>query len=589
MNVTATLPGMAPAEDVREKLRGYWRRRPTFFVTAALVLLLTISLAVLLPPTYRAGATILIEQQEIPQERVRSAQTSNSDQRVQVISQRVMTTQNLLMLIDRYHLYPDIRLTKPREVLMQRMRDDIIMKMISADVIDPRSGHPTQATIAFSVSYQNQSPELALKVANDLTSLYLNENLTSRTQLAEQTSAFFAEEASRQQARIVELDKTLADFKEKHHDRLPELETLNVQGSDRTELELRDVENHLSAIDSQRIVLEAQLAQISPTAVVYSDTGQRVMNTEDRLKDLKSKLAGYRARYAPDHPDVVNTEREVAGLEKEVKAEDGTSDIARQLNDAKAQLGQALEKYSADHPDVIRLQHLVNELEKTVASQPASSNLLKEQAHADSPAYIQVRGQIDALMAQRKSDELKRDELQAKLDDYERRLAAAPAVERDYRLLAQELENAQLKYQQIRAKQSDVQVSENLETERKGERFTMIEPPLPPEKPISPNRILIVAMGLVLSLGAGFGAVVLKDSLDPSVRGVNDVRRLLSVPPLAAIPNIVTEAEARRQRRVARYSWQGAVMALVAVGAAVHFLVRPLDIVWLSLLHRFGM
>jgi polysaccharide biosynthesis transport protein len=589
MNATATLPGMAPAEDVREKLRGYWRRRPTFFVTAALVLLLTISLAVLLPPTYRAGATILIEQQEIPQELVRSAITSFADQRVQVISQRVMTTQNLFMLIDRYHLYPDIRLTKPREVLMQRMRDDIVMKMISADVIDPRSGHPTQATIAFSVSYQNQSPELALKVANDLTTLYLNENLTSRTQLAEQTSAFFAQEASRQQARIVELDKTLADFKEKHHDRLPELETLNVQGSDRTELELRDVENHLSAIDSQRILLDAQLAQISPTAVVFSDTGQRVMNTEDRLKDLKSKLAGYKARYAPDHPDVVNTEREVAGLEKEVKAEDGTSDIARQLNDAKAQLGQALEKYSADHPDVIRLQHLVSELEKTVASQPASSNLIKEQTHADNPAYIQVKGQVDALMAQRKSDELKRDELQAKLDNYERRLAAAPAVERDYRLLAQELENAQLKYQQIRAKQSDVQVSENLETERKGERFTMIEPPLPPEKPISPNRILILAMGFVLSLGAGVGAVVLKDSLDPSVRGVSDVRRLLSVPPLAAIPNIVTEAEARRQRRVARYSWQGAVLALVGVGVTVHFLVRPLDIVWLSLLHRFGM
>jgi succinoglycan biosynthesis transport protein ExoP len=589
MNVTATSLGMAPAEDVREKLRGYWRRRPTFFVTAAILLLFTISLAVLLPPTYRAGATILIEQQEIPQELVRSAITSFADQRVQVISQRVMTTQNLLVLIDRYHLYPDIRLTKPREVLMQRMRDDIIMKMISADVIDPRSGHPTQATIAFSVSYQNQSPELALKVANDLTTLYLNENLTSRTQLAEQTSAFFAEEAARQQARIVELDKTLADFKEKHHDRLPELQTLNVQGSDRTELELRDVENHLSAIDSQRILLEAQLAQISPTAVVFSDTGQRVMNTEDRLKDLKSKLAGYKARYAPDHPDVVNTAREVAGLEKEVKAEDGTSDIARQLNDARAQLGQALEKYSADHPDVIRLRHLVSDLEKTVASQPASGNLIKEQAHADNPAYIQVKGQVDALMAQRKSDELKRDELQAKLDDYERRLAAAPAVERDYRLLAQELDNAQLKYQQIRAKQSDVQVSENLETERKGERFTMIEPPLPPEKPISPNRILILAMGFVLSLGAGFGAVVLKDSLDPSVRGVNDVRRLLSVPPLAAIPNIVTEAEARRQRRVARYSWQGAVLALVGVGVSVHFLVRPLDIVWLSLLHRFGM
>jgi uncharacterized protein involved in exopolysaccharide biosynthesis len=589
MNVTATLSGVTAAEDVREKLRGYWRRWPTFLVTAAIFFSLMASLAVLLPPTYRSSATILIEQQEIPQELVRSAITSFADQRIQVISQRVMTTQNLLALIDRYRLYPDIRLTKPREVLMQRMREDIAMKMISADVIDPRSGHPTQATIAFSVSYQNHSPELALKVANDLTTLYLNENLTSRTQLAEQTSTFFAEQASREQVRIVEFDKALADFKQKHKDSLPELAQLNIQTNDRTELALRDVENHIAALDSQRILLEAQLAQLSPTALVYSDTGQRVMNTEDRLRDLKSKLAGYKARYAPGHPDIVTTEREVAGLEKEVKAEDGTSDLARQLNEAKARLGQALEKYSADHPDVIRLQHMVSELEKSVAAQPASSDLVKEQAHADNPAYIQVKGQIDALMTERKSDEAKRDELQAKLDDYERRLAAAPAVERDYRALARDLENAQIKYQQIRAKQSDVQISENLETERKGERFTMIEPPLPPEKPVSPNRILIFAMGLVLSLSAGIGAVVLKDSLDPSIRGINDVRRLLSVPPLAAIPNIVTVSETRRRRRVTRYSWQGAVVVLVGVGAVIHFLVRPLDIVWLSLLHRFGM
>ena len=581
--------GAPSAEDLREKLRGYWRRRMTFFAAAGVLLALTVLLAVFLPPTYRSTATILIEQQEIPQDLVRSAISSFADQRIQVISQRVMTTQNLLSLIDRYHLYPDLRLTRPREVLMQRMRDDIGMKMISADVIDPRSGHPTQATIAFSVSYQSQSPELALKVANDLTSLYLNENLTSRTHLAEQTTAFFAEEASRQQARIVELDKALADFKEKHRDRLPELATINTQVSDRTDLELRDVENHLSALDSQHILLEAQLAQISPTALIFSDTGQRVMNTEDRLKALKSQLAGFKARYAPGHPDIVATEREVLGLEKEVKAEDGTSDLARRLNDAKGLLAQAQERYSPDHPDVIRLQRVVGELENAVAAQPASGNLLKEQAHADNPAYIQVRGQIDALMAERESAEMKRAELQTKLNDYEGRLTAAPAVERDYRALARDLDNAQLRYQQIRAKQSDAQISDQLETEKKGERFTMIEPPLPPEKPISPNRILILAMGFMLSLAMGLGAVVLKESLDPSIRGINDVRRLLSVPPLAAIPNIVTPSEARRQRRVTRYSWQGAVIVLIGVGAAVHFLVRPLDIVWLGLLHRFGM
>jgi succinoglycan biosynthesis transport protein ExoP len=574
------------ALDLRSKLRGYWRQRTIFILVSGVFIATTIALALLLPSTYMSSATILIEQQEIPQELVRSAVTSFADQRVQIISQRVMTTQNLLTMIERYNLYPNVRLSKPREVLLETMRSDISMKMISADVIDPRSGRPTQATIAFSVSYKNHSPELALKVANDLTSLYLNENLTSRTQMAEQTASFFAEEAARQQARIMEIDKKLAEFKQKNQDSLPESMQLNTNISERTEMDLRDANNRIAAIESQKVLLEAQLAQITPTQQVFSDTGQRVMNAEDRLKALRSQLAAYKARYAPNHPDILTTQREVEGLEKQVTADDGTSDIARQLDEAKAQLARANEKYSPEHPDVVRLTRQVEELRKLVAASPGT--LTKEKAHADNPAYIQVKGQLDALGVEHESAVKKRDELRAKLDDYEHRLAQEPAVERQYRELARDLDSAQFKYQEIRSKQTEVQVSQNLETEHKGERFTMIEPPLPPEKPISPNRFLILVMGLVLSVAAGFGAAVLRDSLDVSVRGVQDVRALLSVPPLAAIPVIVTQAEEKRRRRVVRYSWQGGIVGLIALVAAVHFLVRPLDVVWLVLLHRFG-
>jgi len=557
-------------------------------LVAGIVMTAGVALALLLPPTYTSGATILIEQQEIPQELVRSAVTSFADQRVQVISQRVMTTQNLLALIERYDLYPAIRLTKPREVLLQTMRDDISMKMISADVIDPRSGRPTQATIAFTVNYKSHSPELAVKVANDLTSLYLNENLTSRTQMAEQTANFFTEEAARQQARIVELDKKLSDFKQKNQDRLPEVEQLNVEVSERTRMDLRDAENRVDAIDAQRVLLEAQLAQINPTMQVFSDNGLRVMNTEDRLKSLKSQLAGYKARYAPGHPDIVNTEREVEGLEKQVKADDGTSDVARQLEQAKAQLARAREKYAPEHPDVVRLTHQVEVLEKAVADAPVDGSLASERAHADNPPYVQVKGQLDALDVEHESAVRKRDDLKAKLDDYERRLAQEPAVERQYRELARDLDSAQLKYQEMLSKQTEVQVSENLETEHKGERFTMIEPPLPPEKPISPNRFLILGFAFVLSIGAGMGAAMLRDTLDVSIRSVQDIRTLLSVPPLAAVPVILTQAEQRRHRRVVRYSWQGSVVSLIALAAAIHFLVRPLDVIWASLLRRFG-
>jgi succinoglycan biosynthesis transport protein ExoP len=117
----------------------------------------------------------------------------------------------------------------------------------------------------------------------------------------------------------------------------------------------------------------------------------------------------------------------------------------------------------------------------------------------------------------------------------------------------------------------------------------MIEPPLPPEKPISPNRMLILAMGFVLSLGAGAGAAILRNNLDASVRGVHDVRALLSVPPLAAIPVIVTRAESKKHRRIVRYSWLSAFVSLTTLVTLMHFFVRPLDVVWISLLRRFGM
>jgi uncharacterized protein involved in exopolysaccharide biosynthesis len=587
------VPG-APAAKLLAKLRGLWRLRFTFIGIFTFFAVLTVVVAIAWPPTYRAAATILIEQQEIPQDLVRSAISSFADQRVQIISQRVMTTQNLMSLIDRYNLYPDIRESKPREVLLQKMRSDIALKMISADVIDPRSGRPTEATIAFAVSYQNRSPDLTLKVANELTTLYLNENLSSRTQMAEQTTAFFAEETTKQEERINELDKKLSDYKEKHQDSLPDLAQLNWQVSDRTELELHDAENRIAAFDSQEVLLRAQLAQLNPTSQVFSDSGQRVMGVDDRLKALRSQLADYKARYAPDHPDVLSTEREIGGLEQESQAEHSklrdttTSDTARKLEEARAQLARAKEKYGPDHPDVVRLTHLVGELESELAAHPPAGNAQIVQAGADNPAYIQVKGQLDAIAVDKQSAEAKRDELKAKLEDYDRRLARAPAVERDYRELARQLETAQHKYEELRRKQGEVQISENLEVERKGERFTMIEPPLPPEKPVSPNRLLILAAGMMLSAGLGLAALWIQDMLDPAIRGSDEIRLLLSVPPLASIPTIITAADRHRHQRHVRYAWTGFAVTFVAALCFVHFFVRPLDVVWVTLARRFG-
>jgi succinoglycan biosynthesis transport protein ExoP len=367
------------------------------------------------------------------------------------------------------------------------------------------------------------------------------------------------------------------------------LTQLNIQTAERTELELRDAENRIAAMDSQRVLLQAQLAQISPNAQVYSDNGQRVFAPEDRLKALKSQLASYKARYAPGHPDVISTEREVQGLEREVNAEDSTADRLHQLSDAKAQLASALEKYSADHPDVLRLKHEVDSLQKASEADANAGAKQAERAHADNPVYIQVKGELDALTVDRESAIKKRNELHAKLEDYEKRMAKSPEVERQYREMSRELESGQFKYQEILSKQTEAQVSQNLETERKGEKFTLIEPPQPPEKPISPNRKLIVGVGLLMAMALGVAAVIARDSLDASVRGPSDIRQLLEVPALASIPIIVTAADRKRRKRMFGYSWGGGVAAVLLTVAIVHVFVRPLDIVWLNLLRRFGM
>ena len=80
-------------------------------------------------------------------------------------------------------------------------------------------------------------------------------------------------------------------------------------------------------------------------------------------------------------------------------------------------------------------------------------------------------------------------------------------------------ENAQKKYEEIRAKQMSAKISENLEQENKAERFTLLEPPLMPDKPTKPNRIKILLMGSFLALAGSGGLVMLLETLNQRMRG----------------------------------------------------------------------
>jgi polysaccharide biosynthesis transport protein len=606
MTTVAETPGAAGEEAAGSQsfLVAIRRRRGPLLLVTAAVLALAVLAALFWPPRYSATGVILIEQQELPSELVRSTVSSYASQRVQVISQRVMTSENLMNIILRYGLYADLRRRRPREEVIKEMRRDTSLQMISADVIDPRDGRPTKATIAFSITYNSPSADLASKVANELVSLYLQQNIESRQQSSRDAAVFLTGESARLDRDIKELQAKIADFKEHHAEELPELTQFNEQKATRIEEEIRDTDSQLRSLAQQVTYLDAQLAQINPTAQVYTSTGERVQSPADRLKFVRTEYARALAMYSLDHPDVKRLKREMEGLEAGATVDANTArgevnDDRRQLEEAQTELASAQKRYSPDHPDVVRLERLVASLQKRVATQTVETPVVTAAAPeeladkppsttADNPPYIQIQAQREAAASQIRALNKKRGELQATLAGLEQRLSHTPMVERDYTAMLRDLDSAQLEYRRQRQKQNEAQSAENLETERKGERFTLIEPPFTPEEPTSPNRPLVLIFGLMFALSAGFGTVAILESTDASVRGSHDLQALLASPPLAAIPIMLTSIDRVRRHRRRMYALAGVAASAIAAIVLVHLFYRPLDVLWAVALRRLG-
>jgi polysaccharide biosynthesis transport protein len=189
----------AQSSELTKSLQDYvaifHRRRTLIFLSSGALLWVSLVIAFLWPAVYKSMATILIEEQEIPFELVHSTITSYADQRIETIKQQVMSRTTLWKVVEQYNLYPDLRRVSPAEEVVKRFIKDVEVEVISADVVDKRTQHPTKATIAFTVAYQSNSPDLAQKIANELTSLFLAENLKSRERQAQEATSFLQQEA----------------------------------------------------------------------------------------------------------------------------------------------------------------------------------------------------------------------------------------------------------------------------------------------------------------------------------------------------------------------------------------------------------
>ncbi len=508
------------------------RRWVQMLVVATLILIAAISTAVLLPPVYQSTGTILVESQQIPPDLVKATVTSFADERIAVIKQRVMTRDNLFRIIQKYHLYPDKINSETASTLIDNMRESISVELLSADVQGVKGG---KATIAFKVGFEYVKPEIAHKVANELVTLFLDENVKARTERATETTEFLTQELDRLKVELEGVENKVATFKQEHANSLPEHLDMHMGMMQRSEGEIKELDREYKA-------------------------------TQEELRYLDVELTSAQASAKTNGNNVVSAISE--------------------LDKAKAELDRSLILYKETHPTIRALKRRIETLEKASLA-PVEPKSVKTDIATDL-VIAKIQAQIEAAKVKLSSLAQQKKESLGKLDQLQAQVSQSPQVEKGLFTLMRDYENAKAKYEEVKSKQVNAKIAENLESENKAERFSMLEPPIFPDKPIKPNRKKIIALGIFAAIGGAMALVALLETLDQRVRGVESLTALINMRPLVIIPYISTQGEIKRRKYLTRYFFIAILILIILVLLLIHFLIMPLDLVIVKLMARFA-
>jgi polysaccharide chain length determinant protein (PEP-CTERM system associated) len=503
----------------------FLRRLPYFLVVAALISAVGVTLAAILPPTYRSEASILVEPQQISGELVQATVEVNPYEQAQIIARRIMTQPNLTALAERVGLYAG----EP-EMTPSAMAADIAerIEFIGFTPAGTQINRVPGATV-IGVAFEAEDPQFAVRGANELVNLVLAENVRLRTDRAGGTAAFFQAEADRLRAAVEAQSARIAEMKTANVDALPDSLAARRAQQEREQERLLALEREEAALRNQRATV----------VWVFERTGRTTAQAdlspeEEELAALKSELLQQRSIYAAGSPRIRVLESRIGALESLVEEQ--------------------------------RAARVVPDADGNAA--PPPSELEVELAPIDD--------RLEFIAAEKAG-------IQATLAALDASIQATPANEMTLAGLERELANLSDQYETARTRLNEAMVGERMEVMSKGERFTLVQPPTEPTSPDRPNRVLIAGAGVVGGLGLGLSLVLLLEMLNRSIRRPVEIFDRLGVQPFAAIPYIRT----RRERTLRRRAIAAALfLALVAVPLglwAVHSFVAPLDLMLMNL------
>lgn len=488
-----------------------WRRRKWLGIAVSSAgIAAALSFVVSLPDLYTAAATVLVERQQVSEAFVRPSVTAELETRIQTIHQQIMSRARLADVITRLNLYPELRGVVPVNALVERMRHEV---KLSLNGVEQMSGRT--ATVSFAVSHSGRDPATVAAVVNTLVAAYIEENTKSRERQAARTADFLKGQLDSARQEVDAQERRSGEFKQRFTAELPQQVEANLSALDRFNTQLRlNGEYQIRALE-RRERLEHELNAPPSLSSASIDDSPAV-----QLEKLQQQLAELRRKYSERYPDVIRVKAEINALESGMTRPAGTNGHSGTVGGGSA---------------------------RRVTAQTLS----------------EVEQELEALKQEERM-------LRRVIATYEARVENAPKRGEELQLLSREFDSSKDRYDSLLKRYEDAQLAERLEQGQAVEQFRILDPAIPAVQPAAPNRLWLLLMGVLASLGLGFAAIIAAERLDTTFHSIDDLRGFGNVPTVAAIRRIPTRVEARQSRLRAALATGAVLLGITGIAAGVH-------------------
>jgi succinoglycan biosynthesis transport protein ExoP len=506
------------ALELRQYLGVAKRRKLTIVLPAIGLFLATLVVAMRLPNIYRAETVIMVDPQQVPNNYVATTVTSSISDRLSTIQQQVLSPSRLQKLIDSTGLYADLKGRVSAENMIRNLQSSI-----SVDVAT--SGGSRMST--FRIAFNGRNPNDVAMVANQLASMFIDENLKAREKQSEGTAEFLDRELQETKKELEKKEAEVQAIKTRNIMDLPESKQYHLEVLGNLRAQLTASQDRVNRAQQERVYLQSVMVSSHPTVDLDTGGGATASPRQSEIQKLEARISDLEARYGPNHPDVRRARKDLADLRKKEASEVGKTATQQQ-----PQISSEVLAAEARRNPVVESQ----------------LNKLKQDIEEQAKIQAQLQQQIDFHVA---------------------KLQQIPIFEQQMAGMMRDYDTLRSHYTSTLDKKLAAQMSTALESHEKGERFLILDSAMPPTKPYAPNRSLIALAGLFGGILSGIGLAAVMEMSDESVRSEYEAARITGMPVLAGIPHLMSRSEERRNQLRAL----GAVLGTAACSLLVGFVV----------------